>query len=122
MKEYKPIPKMDGGLICNKCRRTIRYFNNEDEAVGKSGPVLCGRCLEKFVYGYKTKNEQGFTHSEILTILKLFPTVKKEKFFDALNGITCMIIGGEIVTYHCDIVTALNCGLENRNITLSEWD
>jgi len=122
MKTYKPIPKMDGGLLCNSCRRTIRNFKNEDEAIGKSGPVLCYKCLEELVYNYKTKNKEGFIHTEVLEILKLFPTTNKDKFFDALRGITCMMIGGEIVTYHCDIVTALNCGLENRNVTLSEWD
>lgn len=122
MKKFKPIPKMDSGLLCNKCRVIIRYFKSEDEAGGESGPVLCDKCLDHLVYNYKTKNMSGFTGKDIINFVSQFPTLNKEKFKDALHGVTCVMIDGELVIYHCDIVMAIKCGLENRKIEGYEWD
>ena len=121
-KVYKPKPKLGGGMLCTKCNKIIRYFKSEDEAQGICGPVLCDSCLYELVYKYKTKHRQGFTFLEIKDLLVRFPTINEDKFFDALRGNTCMIVEKDMITYHCDIVTALSCGLENRNITLNEWD
>lgn len=74
------------------------------------------------VYGYKTKHPEGFTNLELETLLQDYPNLNKEKFDYALMGITCMVKDGEVIIYHCDIESAINCGIENRNITLSEFD
>lgn len=71
---------------------------------------------------FKTKNKEGFTKSEIQELLKQFPNINKEKFDNALTGITCMMKDGEIIIYHCDIELAIRCGLQNRNPTNLEWD
>jgi hypothetical protein len=78
--------------------------------------------IKEKVYGYKTKHKQGFVQLEINELLKDFPGINMEKFNDALRGNTCMVIKGEIIQYHCDIEKALYCGVENRNLRLSEWD
>lgn len=78
--------------------------------------------IYEHVYNYPTKHPKGFIGTEIEELLKSYPTVNKEKFFDALRGNTCMIFEGQIVTYHCDIAKAIECGLENRNLTAEEWD
>lgn len=121
-KKYKPIAKLDGGLLCNKCRKTIRYFKNEDEAQGLSGPVLCQSCLHSLVYNYKTRFKEGFTTDEEKKLIERFPTISTKHYFDALNGVTGLLREGEPITFHCDIFTALNCGLDHRNITAAEWD
>jgi hypothetical protein len=80
--------------------------------------------LYDLVYDYPTKHKEGFISSEQQELLKQFPEINMEKFSDALCGITCMMdeeTGGFII-YHCDILTALRCGLENRNINSYEWD
>lgn len=74
------------------------------------------------VYSFKTKYKEGFVKSEIEELLKDYPDVNKEKFDDALAGITCMVKDENIVIYHCDIETALKCGVENRDIGSHEWD
>lgn len=74
------------------------------------------------VYEYDTKHTQGFIKSEIEELLKLYPEINMDKFNNALGGNTCMRIDNEIITYHCDIYKAVLCGLENRNLSLSEWD
>lgn len=74
------------------------------------------------VYNYKTKNKEGFVQSEINDLLKSYPDINMEKFNDALYGITCMRIDNETVIYHCDVEKALNCGIENRNLYVNEWD
>lgn len=121
MKKYMPIVKL-GGILCNNCRVVIKSHYSEEEASGETGPVLCNKCLEKLIYNYKTTYKEGFTSKEIQALITKFPTLKKDKFFDSLNGITCMVREGNIITYHCDIISALKCGLENRNLTIDEWD
>jgi len=80
--------------------------------------------LYDLVYDYPTKNEYGFIASEQEELLKQFPDINKEKYENALCGITCMMDGktGGFIIYHCDILIALRCGLENRNPTIAEWD
>jgi hypothetical protein len=78
--------------------------------------------LEDLVYNYKTKNKEGFLFTEEKELLKQFPNINMDKYFDVLKGITCVMDGENIVTYHCDILNALVCGLENRKQTIEEFD
>ena len=79
--------------------------------------------IDKFVLGYKTKHAQGFTDSELKAIKEEFPfEFNEDKFNNALMGITCMVIDDESVVYHCDIITAFYCGVENRGMKWYEWD
>lgn len=78
--------------------------------------------VHKLVYEFKTKHKQGFTQDERFEILKNFPNINMDKFYDALRGNTSMVIGGQGITYHCDIEKAIICGIENRDLTVSEWD
>ena len=78
--------------------------------------------LEDLVYDYPTKYKEGFTGKEIEDIVSLFPELNHDKFNDALMGITCMVIDELTIIYHCDILIALRCGIENRDMTLEEWD
>ena len=82
---------------------------------------LTSENVESFVYDYPTKHVQGFLGSEIMTILENYG-IDNEKFFTALGVNTCMIIGGQSITYHCDILKGLRCVLENREQTFEEWD
>lgn len=78
--------------------------------------------IEEHVYNYPTKHPEGFTQDEMNALLKEYPGVNMKRFNGALHGITCMVIDNEIITYHCDIVSALRCGIENRGLTWWEWD
>ena len=77
------------------------------------------------VYNFKTKNREGFIQSEINKLLKEFTSispVNMTKFNDAFCGNTCMMRDGKIINYHCDVETALRCGIENRDVNSFEWD
>lgn len=74
------------------------------------------------VYNYPTKHSEGFTKDEIDTLLKDYPGVNKDRFDNALCGIPCMVIDKEIIIYHCDVETALFCGLEDREMKSWEMD
>lgn len=76
----------------------------------------------KVVYEYPTKNKQGFIYEEIEELLKKYPKINRDKFNEAMWGNTCMMVEGKLVMYHCDVFKALQCGIENRNLTLGEWD
>ena len=78
--------------------------------------------IQQKVDNFKTKHKQGFVPDEIRTLLKEYPGINMDKFNDALMGITCMMIGGEIITYHCDVEKAIRCGVENRELKSGEWD
>jgi hypothetical protein len=80
---------------------------------------------DDFVTTYPRKHEQGFVHTEITAILKTCKRVEgfsEEKFYDALMCNTGLLIEGEFITYPHDIELAVACGLENRDLTISEWD
>lgn len=74
------------------------------------------------VYEFNTKSEYGFTWIEIEELLSEYPDVDMEKFNDAMMGNTCMMEGGWIINYPCDVLLALNCGIEQRKQKIWEWD
>lgn len=80
--------------------------------------------LYNLVYNWPTKSEYGFIAAEQAELLKQFPDINMDKYEDALTGITCMMDEetGGLIIYHCDILTALRCGIENRNMYAYEWD
>lgn len=78
--------------------------------------------IESFVYDYKTKYEHGFLPDEVEDVRKHFGPLSDEKFDSALCGITCMMMEEKFVIYHCDIVKAVNCGVEDRDLTFEEFD
>ena len=78
--------------------------------------------IREEVNSYKTKHKQGFTRDEYMKLLENYPGINMERFWDALNGITCTSIDDETVVFHCDIELAIRCGIEDRTPTISEWD
>jgi hypothetical protein len=80
------------------------------------------KSIEKIVENYPTQHEYGFLWQEIEDLLTNFEGIDMRKFDDALRGNTCMVIDGKIITYHCDLVLAINCGIEKRDININEFD
>ena len=87
--------------------------------------VYCSECLHKLVYGYPTKYPDGFLYDEYMKLIKRFNKYfNLNQFHSALGGVTCMMGKGDdgLIIYHCDIELAIQCGMENREPTASEWD
>jgi len=136
----KAIFKLNGGqgaLLCSQCHVIIttgRYFTDKQWLAAKGEiklpPQFCDRCtsnhlykkLEDKVYKYPTKSKYGFHNDELETLLKDYPDINMDKFNEAMMGNTCMIDEGGVIMYHCDIFVALKCGIENRELTIEEWD
>jgi hypothetical protein len=78
--------------------------------------------LRDEVYNFKTKNKEGFVQSEIDALIKEHIGINMKRFNDAMMGNTCLMRDGELVIYHCDVLTALRCGLENRDMHPYEFD
>ena len=79
--------------------------------------------LKELVYSYKTDSKYGFTNSEMRELIDMFPNINMEKFNNAMMGNTCMSNErGEIINYHCDVLTALSCGIEDRDQHWYEFD
>ena len=78
--------------------------------------------IHELVYQYPTVHKEGFTQPEIKDLLKNFSHINMDKFDDALNGITCLYIHPHTVIYHHDIEKALECGVQNRDLGIDEWD
>lgn len=77
--------------------------------------------LKDLVYNYPTKYEFGFIRSEMeQLIVKL--NLDHLKFNENLGINTCMMIDNEVITYHCDILLAVNLTIENRKAKGHEWD
>jgi len=113
----KPKHKFNSGncaTLCNKCNVIItnRLSNH----------LLCNKCIEEYVYEYPHKSKHGFTQKEMEDMLKEFPDVNMEKFNLALMGNTGILEDEQFINYPWDVITALRCGIENRDLKFSEWD
>ena len=78
--------------------------------------------IREEVNSYKTKHKHGFTREEYMKLLENYSDINMDRFWDALNGITCMSIDDENVVFHHDIELAIRCGMEDRSPTTMEWD
>lgn len=78
--------------------------------------------LEDLVHKFPTKYKEGFTNIELHQLLTHFPNINMDKLQEAFTGNTCAVIDEQIIKYHCDVVTAIRCGLEGRDRTFLEWD
>lgn len=128
----KALIKYNGGngaILCSQCRiiiKTGKDFTEEEtkfsRGEGHLPPQYCRKCLQNIVYKFPTKHEEGFTKKEQEELIKKFPNINKKKYDEAMFGNTCMMKDNQIITYHCDVYTALLCGIENRGMTQAEWD
>lgn len=79
----------------------------------------------EIVNSYKTKNKEGFTASEISKMLKdEFPQISYKTFDEKMGVVTAMLDEKtkETIYYHCDVDVALRCSIEDREMTVGEWD
>ena len=81
--------------------------------------------IQDLVNNWPTQFEEGLTHLEITNIIntiKVDNNFSHEKFDNAMMGNTCMVKDGQTIIYHCDVVKGIQCGIENRNLNVLEWD
>ena len=81
--------------------------------------------IEDLVNNWPSKHEQGLTYLEITNIIntiKVDNEFSHEKFDNAMMGNTCMAIGEQIVMYRWDVIKGIQCGIENRELKVGEWD
>jgi hypothetical protein len=80
--------------------------------------------LEELINSYPTNSEYGFTEDEIKEFIAL--NVKQEfslkHYYGAMQGNTCILVNDKIVNYHCDVLSAIRCGIDKRGLTNGEWD
>lgn len=73
------------------------------------------------VKNFPTKYTDGFTNSEISSLLRELDVDRKQ--FDKMFGIqTGIMINGECVLFHLDVETTLALLSENRELNSFEWD
>ena len=77
--------------------------------------------LKDVVYNYNTKYKNGFTKTEIDNLLEEL-NINERRFNKALGVNTCMLIDGEAITYHTDVLKGVVCAIENREQNSLEWD
>lgn len=77
--------------------------------------------IEKIVLKYKTKYKEGFIQSEIDDLLEKL-NVNEKRFNKAMGVNTCMVIDGNLITYHKDVLKGVVCAIENREQNIVEWD
>jgi hypothetical protein len=74
------------------------------------------------VVSFKSRSPKGLTRHEIELLLKKFKSVSQKRFFEAMGVCTVQVIKGEIIYYRSDIITAITCCIEKRDINASEFD
>ena len=81
--------------------------------------------LKDYIYNTKWTSKWGMLYNEIeplINHLRSNYAFNEDKYNDAMMCNTCMMHEGKIVNYHCDVLLALNCALENRDQKVEEWD
>lgn len=83
---------------------------------------MTNKQIEKIVYDYPCNSGYGFNSLEIKDILSKFPTINMDKWYNAMMCNTGLVDDGEIITYHCDVLKGIICGVENRDLKIYEFD
>jgi len=78
--------------------------------------------LYDWVYKYPTRYEKGFMPDELTNVLSEYPNIDMKKYDEAMMGNTCVMYEGKFCMYHTDVYHALLCGIEGRDLKLTEWD
>lgn len=80
--------------------------------------------VSKFVNEYITSFDLGFTQTELHIILYTHENINHKAFWKAMFGNTLgSSPDGKIPLYYKgDVITALKCGIENRELRQEEWD
>lgn len=79
--------------------------------------------IDDYITNFKLDHEVGFTSMEILDVVNHYEDrINKDKFYEALRGNTCAQINGLIRTYPIDVYHAVLAGIEDRSLTIYEWD
>lgn len=80
------------------------------------------KLIQELVYDkFETKHKAGFTPQEEINIVSDLD-LNINDYYHKLGVNTCMMINGEFITYHCDVIKGITCVLENRNQNLLEFD
>jgi hypothetical protein len=105
-------------------KKIKRWDHLEDQLIKQEeDKKTFNKKLEDLVYNYPTKNKEGFINEEQQVLIAMFPEMNMDKYWGAQNHITCMMDeNGKFIIYHCDVLLSLRCGLENRDVTIAEWD
>jgi len=79
--------------------------------------------ITDIVLKFKTKYKVGFIQTETTELLKNFPSIDMKYFNEALNHITAICSKDDgIIIYKHDILKAVICGMESRELTDIEFD
>lgn len=71
---------------------------------------------------FEGKYDEGLTKDEIEQITSPYRALNKDIFHSALNGITGYMRNDELLVFKCDLITAFNVALEEREMKVSEFD
>lgn len=139
MAKNKLLVKHNNGnpvILCHKCSIIIKYWKDftqaERDFTQKGGgiakywmlPQYCDKCYKYLIMdelSNSTKHKQGYTSLEMVNLCDKLG-LDKPTFYDKLGVNTCMVIDGEVITYHCDVELAVRLVIEDREMTQEEWD
>ena len=78
--------------------------------------------IQKLIYNYPTMYAEGFTNKEVKDLASKIPNINMKKVNNSLYCNTCIKIGNELINYHHDVLLAITCGVQNRDVNIEEWD
>jgi hypothetical protein len=78
--------------------------------------------IQKLVYNYPTMYAEGFTNKEVKDLASKIPNINMKKVNNSLYCNTCIKIENELINYHHDVLLAITCGVQNRDVNIEEWD
>ena len=82
--------------------------------------------IHELVTNFQRQSIHGFNSSERLELISqveyFYPNFNIDKYESALEGITCIMEGENLIIYPIDVLNALECGCKDMDLPLSKWD
>ncbi len=76
--------------------------------------------IKELIDNYPAEYENGLTDDEVRDIASKIPNIDMNKVYKSMSNNTCSIINTTLINYYSDVLLALTCGLENKDVNLND--
>jgi hypothetical protein len=76
--------------------------------------------IKELIDNYPAEYENGLTDIEVKDIASKIPNIDMNKVYNSMSNNTCSVIGTTLINYYSDVLLALTCGIENKDVNLND--
>lgn len=76
--------------------------------------------IKELIDNYPAEYENGLTDDEVKDIASKIPNIDMNKVYKSMSNNTCSVINTTLINYYSDVLLALTCGVENKDVNLND--